>query len=54
MFVFKASNIISEMKKFYPEIINCCKKALEYSQEDLDFTRIKEKELDVCQIMANN
>ena len=48
MFVFKANNIISEMRKFYPEIINCCKKALEYSQEDLDFTRIKEKEFLDC------
>ena len=48
MFVFKASTIISEVKKFYPEIINCCKKALESSKEDLDFKRIEEKDFSDC------
>ena len=43
MFVFKASTIISEIKKFNPEIIKCCEKALEYSNEDLDFKRIEDK-----------
>ena len=48
MFVFKASTIISEVKKFYPEIISCCKKALENSIEDLDFKRIEEKVFSHC------
>ena len=43
MFVFKASTIISEIKKFNSEIINCCEKALESSKEDLDFKRIEDK-----------
>ena len=43
MFVFKASTIVSEIKKFNPQIINCCENALEYSKEDLDFKRIDEK-----------
>jgi len=48
MFVFKASTIISELEKFYPKIINCCKKALESSKEDLDFKRIEEKIFSDC------
>ncbi len=43
MFVFKASTIISEIKKFNPQIINCCENAMEYSKEDLDFKRIDHK-----------
>ncbi len=42
MFVFKATTIISEVKKFHPEIIDRCKNALESSREDLDFKRIEE------------
>ena len=30
------------MEKYYPEIVNVCKKALKFSQDDLDFKRIKE------------
>ena len=48
MFVFKAATIISEIKKFYPEIIYSCEKALEYSKEDLDFKRIEEKVFSEC------
>jgi len=48
MFVFKASTIISEMNKFYPEIINCCKKALKFSKDDLYFKRIDKKSFDAC------
>ncbi len=48
MFVFKASTIISEVEKFYPKIINCCKKALESSRKDLDFERIEEKVFSDC------
>ena len=29
MFVFKASTIISEINKYHPEIIKCCKKSFE-------------------------
>jgi len=48
MFVFKASTIVSEIKKFNPEIIQCCEKALENSKEDLDFKRIEEKVFSDC------
>ena len=48
MFVFKASTIISEIKKFNPEIINCCRNALEFSKTDFDFKRIEEKKIFFC------
>ena len=48
MFVFKASTIINEIEKFCPEIIKCCKKALESSKEDLDFKRIIDKVFADC------
>ena len=48
MFVFKASTIISEVKKFHPEIISCCEKALSFCKEDLDFKRIEEKVFSDC------
>ena len=48
MFVFKASTIINEMEKFHPEIINCCKKALEFSEIDLDFKRLDKKLFEAC------
>ncbi len=48
MFVFKASTIISEIKKFHPEIISCCEKALAFCKEDLDFKRIEEKVFSDC------
>ncbi len=48
MFVFKSSTIISEIKKFNPEIIKCCEKAFESSREDLDFKRIEEKNFFNC------
>ncbi len=48
MFAFKASTIISEIKKFNPDIIDCCKNALESSKEDLDFKRIEEAVFSDC------
>jgi len=48
MFLFKASSIISELKKFYPEIINYCKIAIEKDVEDLDFLRLQEESFKKC------
>ena len=48
MFVFKASTIISEINKTYPEIISCCEKSFESSKEDLEFKRIDEKVFSGC------
>tara|TARA_B100000989_G_scaffold297111_1_gene281956 strand:- start:5266 stop:6702 length:1437 start_codon:yes stop_codon:yes gene_type:complete len=48
MFVFKASIILSEMEKYYPEIVNYCQKSLGSVQDDLDFKRIEEKVFSDC------
>ena len=48
MFVFKARTIISEINKYYPEIIKCCKKSFESSKDDLEFKRIDEKVFSDC------
>ncbi len=48
IFVFNADTIISEMEKFFPEINNCCRKAWESMQDDLDFQRIDKKVFTDC------
>ena len=48
MFLFKASSIISELEKFYPEIINYCKIAIEKDVEDLDFLRLETESFKKC------
>ncbi len=48
MFLFKASAIISELEKFYPEIINYCKIAIEKDVEDLDFLRLEAASFKKC------
>lgn len=40
MFMFKASTIISELERYAPEIVTCCREALASSVEDLDFIRV--------------
>ena len=41
IFLFKASSIINELEKFYPEIINYCKIATNNNLIDLDFIRLE-------------
>ena len=48
MFLFKASLIIKELKKYNPEIINCCKEAIKGEYRDLDFQRINKKAFQSC------
>ena len=48
MFVFKASTIISEIKKFQPEVFSTCLKAIKSYKKDLDFKRIDEKVFSGC------
>ena len=40
IFMFKAKTIISELKKFAPELIDFCKQAIIKSEHDLDFQRL--------------
>ena len=49
IFLFKASTIIQELKKYSPEIIDLCNEALNISKKDLDFLRISEEVFRKCQ-----
>lgn len=48
MFLFKASRYIEELRKFNPDMLAACQKALASSQEDLDFTRIDAEAFEPC------
>tara|TARA_Y100000589_G_scaffold118994_1_gene113251 strand:- start:29923 stop:31362 length:1440 start_codon:yes stop_codon:yes gene_type:complete len=48
MFMFKAKEIIKEIKKFSPEILLCCKNALNKSILDLDFQRLDKTSFKKC------
>ena len=48
MFLFRASSIISELKKFSPEIIKYSKIAIEKDVKDLDFLRLEDESFKKC------
>ncbi len=48
MFMFKASQVLKELKKFTPEIFEACDKAFENGNEDLDFFRLDAEAFKVC------
>ena len=48
IFLFKASTIISELKKFEPKIIEICKKSLKNSKFDLNFRRLDSEIFKSC------
>ena len=43
MFLFQASTILEELKKFAPKILSSCQAALKENMVDLDFQRIEKK-----------
>ena len=49
MFVFKATTILNEIKKFSPEILKNCEKCLEKSKFDLDFLRLEKNSFLKCE-----
>ncbi|MFL0798306.1 MAG: mannose-1-phosphate guanylyltransferase/mannose-6-phosphate isomerase [Cellvibrionaceae bacterium] len=48
MFLFKASRYLEELKKFNPEIISACEKAVANSAADLDFVRLEQEAFLAC------
>ena len=48
IFLFKASTIIKELKKYAPEILELCDQSLKRGLKDLDFFRINEKIFKRC------
>jgi mannose-1-phosphate guanylyltransferase len=48
MFVFKASVILKELEIYAPEILECCRNALDKFVNDLDFVRLDKEEFSKC------
>lgn len=48
IFLFKASDFLTELKKFRPNIYYNCKEAVELRVEDMDFTRINKDVFEKC------
>ncbi len=52
IFLFKASSILNELRKFYPDILKNCSEAIEKEQKDLDFQRIDEESFKKCESIS--
>ncbi|MFC1798910.1 mannose-1-phosphate guanylyltransferase/mannose-6-phosphate isomerase [Thermodesulfobacteriota bacterium] len=48
IFMFKASQVIGELKKYAPEIVKACERTLNSGKEDLDFFRLDAKSFEAC------
>lgn len=48
MFMFKAKTYLEELKKFEPEILECCQRAFQKSSKDLDFFRMDVEAFNEC------
>ena len=48
MFLFKASRYLEELKKFRPDILEACEKAMAVQSEDMDFVRLDEVAFSAC------
>ncbi len=48
MFMFKASRVLGELKKYTPEISDACEKAFANGKEDLDFFRLEVASFKAC------
>ncbi len=48
MFMFKASIVLEELKKFVPEMIASCEKSILDGREDLDFFRLNSEAFAAC------
>ncbi|ACS78633.1 mannose-1-phosphate guanylyltransferase/mannose-6-phosphate isomerase [Maridesulfovibrio salexigens] len=48
MFLFKAETYLKELDKFEPEMVRCCKGAIDKAHEDLDFLRLDKDSFARC------
>jgi len=48
MFLFKASNYLSELKKYRSDIYEACERAIKVLEQDLDFIRIDKEAFEKC------
>ena len=49
MFVFKATAILTEIKRFAPEILKNCEQCIDQSKKDLDFLRLEKRSFLNCE-----
>ena len=52
MFLFKASTMLSELETFAPEVLSCCRAALEDDVADLEFRRLEREAFAKCPNVA--
>lgn len=48
MFMFKAAQYLSELKKHNPAMLEACEKSMNAAQADLDFVRVDEEAFEAC------
>ena len=48
MFMFKASGILKELKKYAPDIVDICEKSFQQGREDMDFFRLNAEAFQLC------
>jgi len=48
MFMFRASRYLEELEKFAPQMLVCCREALDKAQVDLDFVRLDAEAFAAC------
>lgn len=48
MFMFKASQLLKEMRQFRPDIVEACEQAFNRSNKDMDFTRLDPAVFEHC------
>jgi mannose-1-phosphate guanylyltransferase/mannose-6-phosphate isomerase len=48
MFMFKAAQVLDELRQLAPEIYRACAQAFTAARRDLDFTRLPSKEFEAC------
>ena len=52
MFLFKASAMLSELERLSPEVVSCCRAALEEDLPDLEFLRLEREAFAKCPNIA--
>jgi len=52
MFLFRASAMLAELERLAPEVVSCCRAALEQDSADLDFLRLEREAFAKCPDVA--
>jgi len=52
MFLFRASAMLAELERLAPEVVSCCRAALEQDSADLDFLRLEREAFAKCPNVA--